>query len=505
MTGPIVEKLFASTSARDTDWTAKLVDVGPDGFARNVQDGIVRARYREAAGKAGSLLEPGRVYEYSIDMWATSNVFLPGHRIRLEISSSNFPRFDRNLNTGEDPSTGTRMEVAKQTVYHSAHTRRTWSCRSFRGPRRPRAELKGLVVAYRMSLAAVAAGLVAATWTGVSAQRPAVPNLAGKVLTVAGPIEPSALGPTLMHEHIFIDFKRPASAIPAAAGAGAAQRGPMPPGWNLLADFNDQLAEVSEFKKAGGGTIVDVTNLGLSRDPRALLRISQASGLHVVMGAGWYQKALHAPDMTDRTVDELTDLVVRDVATGAQGTNIRSGIIGEVGVEGNPLTDNELKSVRASARASRITGAPMTFHRGGATVEEKLRVLDVVAEEGVDLKRVVMGHQGSTDFAALKRLLDRGVYVEFDYIGQAPLSAERDQQLIQNIVNVINAGYAGQLMVAHDICTQPQLKKNGGGGFAYISTVVLPGLKAKGISDENIRKILVDNPMRLLPFAAPRP
>ncbi len=120
VTGPIVMKLFASSSARDTDWTAKLVDVGPDGFARNVQDGIVRARYREAPGKPGTLIQPGTVYEYTIDMWATSNTFLPGHRIRLEVASSNFPRFDRNLNTGEDPATGTRIEVARQTVYHSA-------------------------------------------------------------------------------------------------------------------------------------------------------------------------------------------------------------------------------------------------------------------------------------------------------------------------------------------------------------------------------------------------
>jgi putative CocE/NonD family hydrolase len=119
VTGPISMKLFASTTARDTDWTAKLVDVAPDGFARNVQDGIVRARYREASGKAGTLIEPGRIYEYTIDMWATSNVFLTGHRLRLEISSSNFPRFDRNLNTGDDPSTGTTMMSARQTIYHS--------------------------------------------------------------------------------------------------------------------------------------------------------------------------------------------------------------------------------------------------------------------------------------------------------------------------------------------------------------------------------------------------
>jgi putative CocE/NonD family hydrolase len=120
VTGPLAVKLYASTSAPDTDWTAKLVDVHPNGFAQNIQSGIVRARYREGAGKPGTLLEPGKVYEYTIDLWATSHVFLPRHRIRLEISSSDFPRFDRNLNTGEEPNTARRMQAARQTVYHGA-------------------------------------------------------------------------------------------------------------------------------------------------------------------------------------------------------------------------------------------------------------------------------------------------------------------------------------------------------------------------------------------------
>jgi putative CocE/NonD family hydrolase len=119
VTGPISMTLFAATTAKDTDWTAKLVDVYPNGYAQNVQSGIVRARYRDGAGKAANPIKPGKVYEYTIDMWATSQVFLPGHRIRLEISSSDFPRFDRNLNTGEDPNTGTRMEIARQTIYHN--------------------------------------------------------------------------------------------------------------------------------------------------------------------------------------------------------------------------------------------------------------------------------------------------------------------------------------------------------------------------------------------------
>ena len=119
VTGWIRAKIFAATSAVDTDFTALLADVEPSGYARFLTDGIVRARYRNSTTKAG-LVEPGKVYEYDIDLWATSNLFKAGHRIRLYVSSSNFPRFSRNLNTGEAIAGATRMVKAKQTVYHDA-------------------------------------------------------------------------------------------------------------------------------------------------------------------------------------------------------------------------------------------------------------------------------------------------------------------------------------------------------------------------------------------------
>ena len=119
VTGPIGAALYAATSARDTDFTAKLVDVEPSGYARNLTDGIVRARYRKVRSPA-ELVEPGDVYEYKIDLAATSNLFKPGHRIRLEISSSNFPRFDRNTNTGEPVGTDAELVSALQTVHHSS-------------------------------------------------------------------------------------------------------------------------------------------------------------------------------------------------------------------------------------------------------------------------------------------------------------------------------------------------------------------------------------------------
>jgi len=120
VTGPVTLDLFASTSAADTDFTGKLVDVAPDGTAINLTEGILRARYRESTKDAPKPITPGQIYEYKIDLWSTSNVFLKGHQIRLEVSSSNFPRFDRNLNTGKDAATSVTMVKATNTVYHDA-------------------------------------------------------------------------------------------------------------------------------------------------------------------------------------------------------------------------------------------------------------------------------------------------------------------------------------------------------------------------------------------------
>ncbi len=117
VTGPISVTLYATTTAPDTDFTAKLVDVRPDGYAQILQDGIVRARSQQPNS---ALIQPGRTYEYGIDLWATSNVFQVGHRIRVELSSSDFPHFDRNLNTGDPPAQATNPIKATQTIYHDA-------------------------------------------------------------------------------------------------------------------------------------------------------------------------------------------------------------------------------------------------------------------------------------------------------------------------------------------------------------------------------------------------
>ena len=119
ITGPVTLELFASSTAVDTDFTAKLVDVWPDGFAQNLTEGIIRARYRESQEKP-TFLNPGQTYKFIVDLWSTSNLFRKGHRLRLEISSSNFPRFDRNLNTGGDSSSARNPVPATNSIYHDA-------------------------------------------------------------------------------------------------------------------------------------------------------------------------------------------------------------------------------------------------------------------------------------------------------------------------------------------------------------------------------------------------
>jgi uncharacterized protein len=117
--GPITVTLYASSSARDTDWTAKLDDVYRDGRSMLIEYGIQRARYRKSETHP-TLIHPGRIYKYTIHVWPTANAFKAGHRIRLEISSSNFPMYDRNLNTGHPFASDTTLKTARQTIYHDA-------------------------------------------------------------------------------------------------------------------------------------------------------------------------------------------------------------------------------------------------------------------------------------------------------------------------------------------------------------------------------------------------
>ena len=364
-------------------------------------------------------------------------------------------------------------------------------------------------------------------------QAAAIPNMAGQILTVTGPIDPQALGPTLMHEHIFIDLNLPENdperwgwalrAQPAGATEVGIYNHPLTldilerveMGFmnrdNLyLTDGQTAIDEVNEFKKAGGKTIVDVTSIGLKRDPMALRQVANTTGLQIVMGASWYRKSWHPLDMDTRSVASLADEIVQDVAVGAGGAGIRAGIIGEVGTQGNPLTPNEIKVIQASGRASRLTGAAITLHTQ-AREREQPRILDLLAAEGAALQRVVVGHSNplATDLAFMKQLLDRGVYIQFDTLGRTPRVNSRnkvnDTQVATGIVDLIKAGYLERILIAQDVCTKIQLKAYGGTGYSYVLEQFVPYLKELGVTDAQIETIMVTNPRRVLTFVAPMP
>ena len=190
-----------------------------------------------------------------------------------------------------------------------------------------------------------------------------MPDMAGKVITVNGPFDPNELGPTLMHEHLFCDISwwntPPPDPTPEDMELWDAnltlENLYLARGRKVIKDnfmLDDELmaiAEASRFHVVGGRTIVDVTNIGCGRNPQAVKRVAEATGLNVVIGSGWYQKASHPPDMDQRTPEDLAEEIIRDIRVGVGETGVRSGIIGEVGINGDPITPNEVKSLQATA------------------------------------------------------------------------------------------------------------------------------------------------------------
>ena len=204
----------------------------------------------------------------------------------------------------------------------------------------------------------------------------------GKVRTVLGDIEPAEVGMTSMHEHLFIDFtvvfQPPVEATAKArayepvslSNLGRIRYDPFSSATNLLLlDEDEAIEEVGHFKRVGGGTIVDVTTIGIGRDPVGLANIARATGANIVTGAGYYIAPSHPDGMDDVTVDDLTAEMVTDVTTGIGNTGIRAGIIGELGC-GWPLHDNERKVLLAAAVAQQETGGldprASRSRRGGA-------------------------------------------------------------------------------------------------------------------------------------------
>src|SRR5262245_26723075 len=344
----------------------------------------------------------------------------------------------------------------------------------------------------------------------------------GQIQTVLGPIAPEALGVTLPHEHLLIDFKVMFAEPTAASDKGRAWE-PVSLenlGW-VRQNFNANLDnlrlldervaedEIRLFKRAGGQTVVDPTNRSLGRDPLALVRIARATGLNVVMGAGYYVAAAHPPDMDRRDADDLAREIIADVTIGVGDTGVLAGLIGEIGCTW-PWTDNEKKVVRAAVTAQRETGAPLMIHPGrnpGAPAE----IAEFVRKEGGDLGRTIMCHIDRTiaDVRAVLDLARTGMWLEYDLFGletsyypyQPSFDMPNDGGRMAHVLALVEAGHAGQVLVSHDIAYKHCLVKYGGYGYHHLLVNVVPRLRAKGLDDAGLRRLLVENPGRALAFA----
>ncbi len=343
----------------------------------------------------------------------------------------------------------------------------------------------------------------------------------GLAQTVLGPIPAHELGPTMTHEHILIDFRTTFDPPTAASDLGRAYEPVNLQNlawvryhWNrnednlLLTDEETAIREVELFRRAGGRTIVEATTIGIGRDPLGLARVSTAAGINVIMGAGYYVAATHSPDMDHVEEEQLAARIIGDITEGVDGTRVKAGIIGEIGCTW-PLTANERKVLRAAASAQRETGAPLLIHPGRSP-RAPFEILDILSEAGADIGRTIMSHldRTYTDEDSLVEFAARGSYLEYDLFGVEcsyyPLSdidMPSDAQRLDYIQRLIAEGYQDRIVVGHDMFSKHRLNAYGGHGYAHILENIVPRMRKRGMEEETIRAILIDNPARVLAFA----
>ena len=311
------------------------------------------------------------------------------------------------------------------------------------------------------------------------------------VQTVLGPIDPAELGVTLPHEHTQIALWH----IPDRWDY-----------WQLTRDEPLILEELAAYRATGGRSLVDLTPEGVGRDPRWLAALAHASGLHIVMGCGWYREAYYPPDLLvdRRSVDDLADILVREAAEGVATTGIRPGIIGEIGTDKPWITAREERIHRAAARASRRTGLAITTHAVLSAVgRDQLRIFE---EEGADPTRVVIGHADSyPDLEHYLAIVERGASVEFDFLGMTFSAIERhgEGRIVELLCELLARGHAERILLSQDVCHDSQLQRYGGNGYTYLARTFVPRLREAGVSDADIDTMTVANPRRLLTVADP--
>jgi phosphotriesterase-related protein len=304
-------------------------------------------------------------------------------------------------------------------------------------------------------------------------------------MTVSGPIPPERVGFTLPHEHTGIHLWH------------------VPDRWDYWELTPDELTvadELRDFRRRGGSTLVDVTPPGTGRDPERLRRLATRTGVQIVMGTGWYRQSYYPAEalIDRRSVDDLAAEMIAEFTDGVAGTGVHPGIIGEIGTDKPWVSAQEERVHRAAARAAMATGMAITTH--GVMSPVGLEQLTIFEQEGVDPGRVVIGHADS--YPVLDHhlaILDRGANLEFDFLGHRFGTEEAaEPRLVQLMVELLERGYAAQLLLSQDVCHNSQLKANEGFGYTYLQQHFLPTLRTAAVGEGEIRQMTVDNPRRIL-------
>lgn len=304
-----------------------------------------------------------------------------------------------------------------------------------------------------------------------------------RAVTVLGDLSPADMGPTMSHEHIFSD------------------------NWAMTFDYDfivdsEELAivEVGRYRDAGGGTICDTTVRGIGRNPEALARVSEATGVNIIMGAGWYREALYPADFDQIQTNQLAAQLVEELIFGVDDTSIRPGFVGEIGTERGAISPRQERMFRAAARAHVVTGCPIathTTHWGELGLEQ----IALLREEGVETESIIIGHLGDRyQDEVVVEIARQGVWLSVDNLafisGYAPLEMRAD-----NVARLWELGYGNQIMLASDICNLSQLSEYGGPGYGNVIQNFLPLLSERGLGQAEFDQMLVHNPAKAFTYS----
>lgn len=338
------------------------------------------------------------------------------------------------------------------------------------------------------------------------------------VHTARGPIDPADLGVTLAHEHLWMD----STALQAIHRYRATETGPWDATaaaearWNpgshpdnyRLTDLAASVEELVPFVRAGGRSLVELTPPSLGRDPLRLREISERSGVHVVVGAGQYLEPVHEPWVATATEAEITDRLLVEARDGIDGTTIRAGIFGEIGTS-DPVSPGEVRVLHAVAAAAADCGLAISVHVH-PWGHEGPAVLGLLVSSGTTPERVILGHLNTAIDRPdeLRSMADQGATLGFDLFGfdHSLLGPGRwppsDRDVATTIAALVHDGHADRIVLGQDVGVRTRLRRWGGWGYAHVLEHIVPLLQELGVDDRAVRRMLVDNPARLLAVAA---